>query len=127
MISTYYDPNTKIISTDYIGKIDANEILEYISNLSIDSEEVGNLLYFEDQTRAEFVFSASEIKQIVHALYAKIKDLPSLRVAVLNTHPKETAFSLIAIRLLKVKNMHARVFCTKAAALEWLTIHKNVY
>jgi hypothetical protein len=47
-------------------------------------------------------------------------------VAVLNTNPKETAFSLIAIRLLIANNIHARVFCTKAAALDWLMLKSSV-
>jgi hypothetical protein len=98
MIQTTFDPETKIISTNYIGKIDASEIIDYIAKLSITDESYHDLLYLEDQTEAEFVFKASEIKKIVHALYAKIKNIPSIRVAVLNTNPKETAFSLIAIR-----------------------------
>jgi hypothetical protein len=126
MIKTTYNPVTKIISTDYIGKIDAKEILNYISNLSIEDDTYSNLLYLENQTQAEFIFNPSEIKQIVHSLYAKIKNIPSLRVAVLNTHPKETAFSLIAIRLLKAKNVHAKVFCTKEAALDWLLVKKKI-
>ena len=126
MIQTTYYPETRILSTNYIGKIDANEIIEYISGLKIEDETVEDLLYFEDQTEAEFVFKASEIKQIVYALYAKVKNIPAIRVAVLNFQPKETAFSLIAIRLLKAKNMHARVFCTKEAALDWLLMKSVV-
>jgi hypothetical protein len=73
MIQTTFDPETKIISTNYIGKIDASEIIDYIAKLSITDESYHDLLYLEDQTEAEFVFKASEIKKIVHALYAKIK------------------------------------------------------
>jgi hypothetical protein len=124
MIHTTYHSDTKILSTHYIGKIDATEILEYIKDLNILDINSDKLLYYEDQTQAEFTFKASEIKQIVHALYSKIKGLPSIRVAVVNLHPKETAFSLIAIKLLKAKNMNAKVFCTKEAALDWLLFSK---
>ena len=126
MIQTTYCSETRIISTNYIGKIDAKEIIEYIGNLEITNESYKDLLYFEDQTEAEFIFSPIEIKQIVHALYAKIKDIPSIRVAVLNSRPKETAFSIIAIRLLKAENLHAKVFSTQQAALDWLEMRSFV-
>ena len=126
MIQTNYNSESKIISTNYIGKIDANEIIEYFGDLNIEGDFKKDLLYIDDHTQAEFDFKALDIKQIVHALYDKIIKLNSIRVAVVNTKPKETAYSLIAIRLLRAKNMHAKAFCTKEAAQDWLLLKKVV-
>jgi hypothetical protein len=124
MIQTIYDQNSNIISTNYIGKIDATELIGYIEKISIDDDSYKYLLYLEDQTQAEFIFKPAEIKNIVNALYSKINTIPCVRVAVINTNPKETAFSLIALRLLKAKNLRAKIFYTKEAAINWLLLAK---
>lgn len=126
MIHTIYDPELRVISTYYSGKIDAKEIIEYIDKLEVDKKVYENLLYFEDQSKAEFIFNPSEIRKLIHALFTKASSLSAIRVAILNLRPKETAFSLIAIRLLKGKKVNAKVFSTKEAALDWLLLKKPV-
>jgi len=115
-----------IILTTYSGKITAEEIIRYIFHLKLPQKQHKEILYFEDHTEAEFIFNSTEIKQIVHTLYAKIKDNHGIRVAVLNTRPRETAFSIIAIRLLRADNLFARVFCTRQAALDWLLVKQKM-
>lgn len=126
MINTIYDPELRVISTNYIGKIDAKEIIDYIDNLDLDKKVYENLLYFEDQSKAEFIFNPSEIRKLIHALFTKVSRLSAIRVAIFNLQPKETAFSLIAIRLLRAKKVHAKVFSTKEAAMDWLLLKNPV-
>ncbi|QQS51747.1 MAG: hypothetical protein IPM71_03205 [Bacteroidota bacterium] len=126
MINTTFDHKLGIIQTTYSGKITAEEIIRYVFNLRIPQKQEKEILYFEDHTEAEFIFSPAEIKQIVHTLYAKIRNSHGIRVAVLNTRPRETAFSIIAIRLLRADNLYAKVFCTRQAALDWLLVKQKM-
>jgi hypothetical protein len=124
MIQSHYNPATRIISTHYYGKIDMHEMVQYINTLPAENESENDLLYFEDQSKAEFTFKHSELKKIVYALYTKIKNIPTIRVAILNCNPKGTAFNIIAIRLLKATNLRAKIFSTSEAAFDWLLINK---
>lgn len=126
MITTTFDSEIDITTTTYQGQIDALELINYISKITLNTDELSKVLYFEDQTNAEFTFSPTEIRQIVHALLVKISSITAIRVAILNTHPRETALSLIAIRLLQAKNIHAKVFSTREAALDWLLLDKKI-
>ncbi len=120
MINTSFNSDTHIITSFLEGEITIHEILDYIDNFCFSVLSDQDILLLEDLTKAKFDFKPSEINLAISSLQDKVKGSPLIRVAFLSRNPKETAYSLIASRLLKNKGIYCKVFSTEEAAIHWL-------
>ncbi len=120
MINTSFNSDTHIITSYLEGDISIFEILDYIDNFSFSVLSDKDILLLGDLNKAEFTFKPSEIALAINRLQYKVKDSPQVRIAFLSRNPKETAYSLIATRLLKGKGIYCKVFSTEEAAIHWL-------
>lgn len=125
MIITTFDASNNILHSKFSGNISFTELIEYFHQLGRNNIFPSSLYYFEDHTEAEYSFKASEVKKLARVLNICITRFEYIRVAIVQSKPKETAFSIMAIQNIKHNKVYALVFSTHEAAMEWLMLHKE--
>lgn len=120
MIVTNYDPITKTLNTIFSGAISIQDLTEYFLELGLDQSLPDKLRYFEDHTNAEYTFKPNEIKQLATAIGACFNKFKFIKVAILHSKPKETAYSILAMQQINSPSVKTKVFSTKQAATDWL-------
>lgn len=120
MILTTYDSKNQIISSKYSGNISLDEISDHFHQLGRTINLPDYLYYYEDHTEAKYTFKAGDVKKIVRLLNICIKRFECIKVAIIQSKPRETAYSILALQYLDFTNINASVFSTTEAANNWL-------
>lgn len=124
MIRTTYDSANCILHSEFSGPITLNELMDYFYELATNSNLPDSFYYFEDHTEADFVFKAKDLKKVTRLVNTCIKRFKYIKVAIVLSKPKETAYSILALQHIKFPALNALVFSTREAATEWLMSEK---
>lgn len=123
MISYILDQNILVIS--FIGKINNDDIFNYLHEFSSIADLPSNLLLLYDLLNAELEVAPSDIKKISTIADSSTKKYQSVKTAFLVNDPKLTAYSTLFTNLANPNKTQRKIFSTKEAALKWLKQSNN--
>lgn len=114
-----YNSINKILEVYYTGEIEAKDLIDY--GMSLSNEDLPkDLNILVDASQAEYQVSRNEFPKLVNNLKRNLKKFSLVRVAFVQTKPKETAYSILYGQKAVLPNYVHRVFSTKEAAEKWL-------
>lgn len=120
MINYSIDENSHIVSATYNGDISIYDVEEYYRSLIKITNLPKNLRILQDERVGSFIDSDRIIDKIVQMLPLMVERFTTVRIAIWQTKPLETAYSKLFIGKIKTKNVAVAVFYTPEAALGWL-------
>ena len=120
MIGMTHNEELDILEIVYQGDIALNDILEYGKKIKDNKYLPRNLKMITDATKANYLFSLNEIQIISHALKENTKHFESVKSAMLQSKPIETAKSMIMQQENVTLHYQHKIFYTRTAALKWL-------
>jgi hypothetical protein len=120
MITDRFDAETKIVFATLTGKISMQEILAWFDTITPDRFPVRNLRMASDATGAEYDFETEKLEHSKKAFESLCSRFDDVRIAVLHSKPKETAFSQIISDRIRLPNYSQRVFSDTKPAIWWL-------
>lgn len=110
---------TVTVSVD--GKIKMDFFLKLISEVTADRSLPTNLKVIIDSRKARYLTKPSDITTIYRKLRDNCNKFVSVKIAVVQISPYETAVSMILKELIDgIDNIVLEVFNTEQAALAWL-------
>ena len=119
MISIHFDKADGMITIVSKGEISFEEMLGAPDILTRENLPK-NLKILEDASEAELNFNDERIPEIIQNLITQSAHLNSVKHAVIQRTPINTAISMMAERELRESHYHLKTFFSKDAALRWL-------
>ncbi|MBN1989299.1 MAG: hypothetical protein JW783_07890 [Bacteroidales bacterium] len=119
MISIHFDKADGMITIVSKGEISFEEMLGAPDILTRENLPK-NLKILEDASEAEPNFYDERIPEIIQNLITQSAHLNSVKHAVIQRTPINTAISMMAERELRESHYHLKTFFSRAAALRWL-------
>lgn len=120
MINYSIIDSSHIAYATYSGDIPLHEVEEFYMDLIRRPDLPKNLRILQDEREARFLDTEKTIDRIVLLLPKLVERFTTLRIAIWQVKPLETAYSKLFIGQIKTKNVAVTVFYTKEAALSWL-------
>jgi hypothetical protein len=124
-ISYKFNKKTLILEVIYQGKIYAQDLIEYGKSFSNEKYLPRELNILVDATQADYKVPRNEFPKLIIALKRDLKKFERIRVAFIQTKPKETAYSMLYGQKAILPNYVHRVFSEKQTALDWLKTNKD--
>ena len=122
MIKTFFNKDILILEVDFVGEIRFADLFEYGEKIRLDKELPRNLKILTNATQANYKLSPEEITLMQKDLKEQIKSYNSVKTAVVQDKPFETAISMLVDVDLSIPDYSHKVFSTRMAAMEWLMI-----
>jgi len=120
VIKTFYNKDLIILEVDFIGEIYFTDLYEYGEKIREDMELPRDLKILTNATQAIYKLSPEEITLMLNDLKEQIKPYHSVKTAVVQDKPFETAISMLVEVDLSIPDYMHKVFSTRKAAMEWL-------
>ena len=122
MITFDYNNDLQILEVQYIGEIHLKDMMDYGEMIRNSEVLPRNLKILTDATKAEYKFTVAELKIVLQAMEEQIKPYNSVKTAVIQQKPRETAISFLVDGNEPIQNYQHKVFSTRKAALHWLLL-----
>jgi len=122
MIGMSYNEELDLLEIIYQGDIALDDILEYGKKIKNNKYLPRNLKMITDATKANYLFSPEEIPIIAQALKDNTEHFESVKSAIIQSKPIETAKSIIMQQENVTPHYQHKIFYTRALAIEWLLI-----
>ncbi len=127
MVTYTNNDSLGIVEVNYEGSVKIGDIAGIIKTVIYKNRNIAkDLRILSDLRNAEYTFLVVEFSEVVKTLEKNLPCFNSVRVAVIHTNPKETAFSIYYESLLKLENYQHRIFNTTKSAIDWLLFEKDV-
>lgn len=123
MISMSFNEELEILEVVYQGDITLDDILEYGKKYRDMKYLPRKLNMITDATEANYLFGVSEIPILAKALRDNTKYFESIKSAMIQTRPIETAKSVVMNQENISPNYRHKVFSTRDSAIEWLLLN----
>ncbi len=120
MVKNYFNRNENILYVTVSMNVDINDMFKAIDFWGNDNSLPRKLRILEDSRNAITDFTRTKFEQILERIENHLTKFDEVRHAVINTNPKNTAFILLAEKLMKLKNYSIDIFVTETAAKKWL-------
>jgi len=120
MIKIEFNAELDILEVSFKGDIRLNDMLEYGEMIKKNVTLPRNLKILTDATKANYQFSPTEIREMMKALKEQIKPYLSVKTAVIQNKPVETALSMLVDDTDRIIGYDHKVFSSREAALNWL-------
>lgn len=120
MVTTIYNAKIDILETTFTGEVTLEQILDYISFSSLDTEHPGVLKILSDCTKANFKISPDDIPAIAEAANEVLQYHPYIIDAIIMASPYETALSFLYQKIRPNNKYIFEIFAGRENGLEWL-------
>jgi len=120
MVKFEFNQDLQILEVYYIGVINLNDIIEYGEMIRQSKTLPRNLKILTDATAAIYHLSSMDITELLKILKAQIEPYHTVKTAVIQEKPIETAISMLVDSGDPILNYDHKVFSTRQAALKWL-------
>ncbi len=120
MIKIFFNKEFFILEVNFIGEISFIDLYEYGEKIRQDNDLPRNLKILTDATQAIYKISPEEIVLMLEDLKIQIEPYHSVKTAVIQNKPIETAISMMVDINLSIPDYMHKVFSTRKAAIEWL-------
>lgn len=120
MIAMSYNEILEILEIRYKGEISLDNLLELGNKINQNKHLPRNLKILADATKAKYTFNIDKIPLIANDLNKKTKGYESIKFAMIQEKPEETAMSFALQNENYTPHYSHKIFCTKSSAIEWL-------
>ncbi|MDO9595241.1 MAG: hypothetical protein Q7J19_09630 [Lutibacter sp.] len=120
MVSTLFNPQTKILESKFEGNVTLAEVVNYIVATKENKTYPRKLKILTDSMGAIFDFSIKDLEIIVEENIKSLEKYDSIIDAIIIDDPKNTVLSMLYLELAKTNKYKFEIFATKSAALDWL-------
>ena len=120
MITHHYNAELKILEVFYIGDIYINDLLEYGEMIRTNDSLPRDLKILTNASEATYHLSMQEISFMMDVLKMQIVPYNSVKTAVIQEKPIETAISMLVDIGSPIPGYSHKVFATRHGALDWL-------
>jgi hypothetical protein len=120
MINIKFNKELKILEIEFTGDISLEDLIDYGEKIRLNNELPRELKILTDARESAFKINPNDLKVVVLELKKQIKPYKSVRSAVIQTKPVETALSMLINREGHIEGYEHQVFATRHAALNWL-------
>jgi hypothetical protein len=124
MISYQYNHSKGFLEVFYTGVIVLEDLLEFGENIYSDASLPRNLYMITDATQAKYKITVSEFSTMFKSLKKHISAYELIKVAFIQSKPRETAISTLLSAQNPIPNYYHKVFSTWQAAENWLLFSK---
>lgn len=125
MISFHFHKSDNILHVIYTGTIGPTDIIDFFEKLYSNKNLPKVLYIIQDEIEAQFEDSDVIISKAIELINKIVKRYTFIHVAIIQTAPIETAYSMIFKELVKAPNYHIEIFYSKDNALNWLKTTMN--
>jgi len=115
-----FNEDLEILEVVYQGDITLDDIKEYGKKFREMKSLPSKLNMITDATKANYLFKASEIPLLSKALYDNTKHFESIKSAMIQMKPTETAKSVIMEQQENPANYRHKIVSTRSSAIAWL-------
>jgi hypothetical protein len=120
VIKIFFNNEFLILEVEFIGEIHFTDLFEYGEMIRQDKDLPRDLKILTDATHAIYKLSPEEIALMLYDLKKQIKPYHSVKTAVIQDKPFETAISMLVDVDLNIPDYMHKVFSTREAAMDWL-------
>jgi len=120
MIQDRFDKDYNIVIAELTGQVTMDEILKWFDTITPERFPVSQLKMLSDASNVEYVFRKNELIASDKAMEVLTGRFKSVKIAVIHSKPKETAYSEMVRLKTRHKNYTQKTFFTLESALEWL-------
>jgi hypothetical protein len=120
MISYEFNEELEILEVFYTGDISLLDVLEYGEMIKKDFSLPRDLKILTDATRANYTINPGEISHLHQVMKEQIKPYHSVKTAVIQEKPLETAISMLVDSQGPIQAYQHQVFSSRKAAIKWL-------
>ncbi|MDP3359988.1 MAG: hypothetical protein Q8S41_11660 [Lutibacter sp.] len=123
MVTTKFNPKTKILESKFEGNVTLAEVVNYIVATKENKTYPRKLKILTDSIDAVFNFTIEDLEIIVEENYKSLEKYELIIDAIIIDDPKNTVLSMLYLELAKTNKYKFEIFATKSAALDWLNIY----
>ena len=120
MVSTLFNPQTKILESKFEGNVTLAEVVNYIVATKENKTYPRKLKILTDSVDGIFNFTIEDLKIIVEENYKSLEKYELIIDAIIIDDPNNTVLSMLYLELAKTNKYKFEIFATKSAALDWL-------
>ncbi|MFN8257538.1 MAG: STAS/SEC14 domain-containing protein [Bacteroidales bacterium] len=120
MINIKFNKELKILEVEFTGDISLKELIDYGEKIRISNDLPRELKILTDARESVYKISHNDLRVVVMELKKQIKPYKSVKTAVIQTKPVETALSMLVNWEGQIDGYEHQVFATRHAALNWL-------
>jgi hypothetical protein len=120
MINYEFNIDLQILEVYYLGDINLSDLMDYGEMVRQNNSLPRDLKILTDATTAIYKFTPAEVTILFDALVEQIKSYSTVRTAVIQHKPLETALSFLVDSQEPIESYEHKVFSTRRAALDWL-------
>ncbi|HSQ46785.1 MAG TPA: hypothetical protein VLM44_07705 [Lutibacter sp.] len=120
MVSTKFNPKTKILESKFEGNVTLAEVVNYIIATKENNSYPRKLKILTDSIDAIFNFTIEDLEIIVEENYKSLEKYDLIIDAIIIDDPKNTVLSMLYLELAKTNKYKFEIFATKSAAIDWL-------
>ncbi len=122
MIKYEFNSNSQILEVFYLADINLTDIIEYGEMIRLNKSLPCDLRILTDATSAIYHLSGADVTELLKVLKVQIEPYDTVKTAVLQQKPVETAISMLVDSGIPIPNYEHKVFSTREAALIWLNL-----
>lgn len=120
MITSEFNKESGILEVHYSGNISVSDLIEFGNTVYADQNLPRKLLILTDVKKANYLFRVEDFEEIINNLKKHLSVFDYIKVALVQSKPKETAFSMLLSEKNPLNNYIRKVFSTRDAAISWL-------
>jgi len=120
MVSTQFNPQTKILESKFEGNVTLAEVVNYIIATKENNSYPRKLKILTDSIDAIFNFTIEDLAIIVEENYKSLEKYDLIIDGIIIDDPKNTVLSMLYLELAKTNKYKFEIFATKDAAINWL-------
>lgn len=120
MITSEFNKETGILEACYSGNIHLSDLIEFGNTIYTNQSLPRKLLVLTDVSQANYLLQVEDFEEVIAHLKKHLSAFESIKVAFIQTKPKETAYSMLLSEKNPLNNYLRGVFSTRDAAITWL-------
>ena len=122
MIEFNFNKSEQILYVECSGKIEIDDMFQYVKKLGNDDTLPRKLLILEDARKSDVQFTEKQIPELITKLEVILPKYKTISHAVIHSDPLNTAYAIILENKVEKENYRLNVFSTVQAAKKWLII-----
>ncbi|HNW74886.1 MAG TPA: hypothetical protein PKN44_14750 [Bacteroidales bacterium] len=120
MITDKFNEETGIAEAFLTGVITMPEILDWFSTLTPERFKVQEFKMLSDASEVDYQFGIDQLDYSYQAIGDLCRRFTRVRIAVVHSHARGTAYSEIVINKSDFPNYTQKIFSERATAMAWL-------